>query len=262
MFNRKKHTEPLDAQQSALYKNLSFAASESYKMLRTNLLFTLPEEQRCRVIGVTSAVSGEGKTTTAVNLAHTFAETGKRVLLLEADMRRPRISKILQLKSGPGLSNLLAGLADGVVQQHQQQKNLYFIPAGDIPPNPSELLGSLRMESCIKTLTERFDFLIIDLPPINIVSDAMSLCKLVDGFIFVVRQEYSTRQAVKDSMRQLAIADARILGFVMTDGQERGKSYRYRYGKYGRKYGYSGEYSYKDKAEKPAAAQESGKAHD
>ena len=262
LFNKKKTESRHVTDLELICNNMSFAAVESYKMLRTNLLFTLPDERRCRIIGITSAVSGEGKSTTAINLAYTFAETGKRVLLLEADMRRPRVAKALQLQATPGLSNLLAGMADGVIQQSKQQKNLYFIPAGDIPPNPSEMLGSARMRSCVQTLTERFDFLIIDLPPINIVTDAMSLSNLVDGFIFVVRQEYSTRQAVKDAMRQLTLVGSKVLGFVVTDGQTRGKSYRYRYGKYGRKYGYAGTYSYKDKQFRNVPLEEQNNAED
>lgn len=222
-------------EEGMLCSQLNFAGAEAYKMLRTNLQFSLPDEQGCRVIGITSSVSGEGKSMTAINLAYTFAQTGKNVLLLEADMRRPNIARRLHLKSTPGLSNLLAGLADGVIQQSKQQSNLYVIPAGDIPPNPSEMLGSERMKNCVQTLAQRFDLIFIDLPPVNIVTDALSLCRIVDGFIFVVRQDYSTRSAIKDAMKQLSIVDAKVLGFVMNASGNKKKSYRY--GKYGKSYG-------------------------
>lgn len=220
-----------------LCENLNFAGAEAYKMLRTNLLFSLPDEKKCRVIGVTSSISGEGKSTTVINMAYTFAQAGKKVLLLEADMRRPNIARRLQLKSTPGLSNLLAGLSDAVIQQSKQFSNLYVISAGDIPPNPSEMLGSHRMKSCIETLAERFDFIFIDLPPVNIVTDALSLCRIVDGFVFVVRQDYSTKAAIRDAIRQLNIVDAKLLGFVMNSSGGKEKSYRYgKYGKYGKNY--------------------------
>lgn len=220
-----------------LCENLSFAGAEAYKMLRTNLLFSLPDEQKCRVIGITSSVSGEGKSTTAINLAYVFAQAGKSVLLLEADMRRPNIARRLQLKSTPGLSNLLAGMSDAVIQQSKQHTNLYVISAGDVPPNPSEMLGSNRMKNCIETLAQRFDFIFVDLPPVNVVTDALSLCRIVDGFVFVIRQDYSTRAAIRDAVRQLDIVGAKVLGFVMNSSGRGSKNYRQgKYGKYGKNY--------------------------
>lgn len=228
LLKKNVHVEKEQAETRILCDQLNFAGAEAYKMLRTNILFSLPDEQKCRVIGITSSISGEGKSITAINLAYTFAQTGKKVLLLEADMRRPNIAKRLKLKSSPGLSNLLAGLADGVIQQSKEQQNLYIIPAGDMPPNPSELLGSSRMKSCVQTLTQRFDFVFVDLPPVNIVTDAISLCRVVDGFIFVVRQDYSSRTAVKDAMKQLTLVDAKVLGFVMNSSSSKEKSKYYR----------------------------------
>ena len=141
-------------------KNLKFTAAEAYKLLRTNLMFTLPSDKKCRVIGITSALPGEGKSITSINLSYVFAESGKKVLIIDADMRLPNIARQLDLKSAPGLSNVLAGLCDiseatvdsGVLDTFK------VITAGDIPPNPSELLGSEQMASLIETLSDDYDF--------------------------------------------------------------------------------------------------------
>ena len=227
--------------QKVLCGNLSFAGAEAYKRLRANLLLSFSAEQKCRVIGMTSANRGEGKSTTAINLAYTFAETGKKTLLVEADMRLPNQAARLDLAEAPGLSNLLVNLAkqEEVLQRSPVQENLHVITAGDIPPNPSELLGSERMRVCLQELGEIYDYIILDLPPVNIVSDALALARMVDGFVFVVRQEYSARQAVIQAIKQLEMVDAKILGFVWNysagaDKKGIGKYYRH-YKSYGPK---------------------------
>ena len=145
----------LRQQKTMLCDGLSFAAAEAYKLLRTNLLFSLPDKP-CRIIGVTSSVRGEGKSTTSVNLAFTFAQTGKRVLLIDADMRLPSIATKLDMHGTPGLSNLLAGLNSErhCIRKSENFDNWFILPAGDIPPNPSELLGSERMHSMLERYSE------------------------------------------------------------------------------------------------------------
>lgn len=216
-------------------RDLSFAAAEAYKLLRTNILFALPDEKRCRIIGVTSASSGEGKSTTVLNLSYMLAEAGERVLLIEGDMRLPTISKQLNLQPSPGLSNVLAGL-NGVKEALQESgvhKRLQVISSGDIPPNPSELLGSKSIRILMEVLSGNYDFIVIDLPPVTEVSDALVASKLTDGIIVVVRQNYASRRALADTMQQLKYADAKVLGFVMNRaGAGKGKKYR-RYGGYG-----------------------------
>lgn len=218
---------------------LDFASAEAYKLLRTNILFALPDEQKCRVVGVTSSCSGEGKSTTALNLAYMLAEANEQVLLIEADMRLPTIAKRLDLNVAPGLSNVLAGLQDlfGALQKSGIQENLYFISAGDIPPNPSELLGSKSMAALMEALSGSFDFVILDLPPVTEVSDALVASKVADGMVVVVRQNYANRRALADTMQQLNYAEAKVLGFVMTrsDAQKKGKKYyKKTYGSYGK----------------------------
>lgn len=215
-------------------KNLTFAAAEAYKLLRTNLEFTFPAESKSKVIGVTSALKGEGKSTTAVNIAYTMAQTNDKVLLIEADMRLPTVSKRLRIKSRPGLSNLLAGRCSGndILQKSGLIDNLWVSTAGDIPPNPAELLGSEYMKQTIEAMRGVFDVIIVDLPPVTAVSDALIVSKLLDGMIVAVRQDYCDKGAVDEVVRQLRFAEAKILGFVMTGADTQKKGYK-RYGSYG-----------------------------
>ena len=242
----KKASRKTRQQRGMLCENLSFAAAESYKLLRTNLHFTLPEKD-CRILGVTSSVRGEGKSTTSVNLAFTFAQAGKRVLLIDADMRLPSIGQKLEIHSAPGLSNLLAGMNTerSCLHQSRQLDNWYILPAGDIPPNPSELLGSERMHALLERYEGVFDYIILDLPPVNIVVDALVISKWTDGLIVVVRENYSDRRALDACMYQIQKLDAKMLGFVMTDAAVGASSYKHYGGKYGKKgYGYGYDYGY------------------
>lgn len=231
-------------QNSQICEGLSFAASEAYKLLRTNLQFSMPEKN-CHIIGVTSSVRGEGKSTTSVNLAYTFAQSGKRVLLIDADMRLPSVATKLELKGAPGLSNLIAGLrSEGhCMRQSTQFDNWYIMPAGDIPPNPSELLGSEKMHALLQHYEDIFDVIIIDLPPVNIVADALVISKWTDGLIGVVRQNYTDRRALADCMYQVEKLGSHFLGFVMTDAIVGETGYK-SYGKYGKQYGYGYGYDY------------------
>lgn len=209
--------------------NLSFAAAEAYKLLRTNLNFSLPEVEGCKIIGVTSALHEEGKSTTAVNIAYTMAQTGQKVLLLEADMRLPALSKYLRVAAAPGLSNLLAGRCSGndVLRKSGLLSNLWVTTAGEIPPNPAELLGSGQMEATIKAMSKIFDVIIVDLPPLLTVSDAVVVSRLVHGMILVVRQDYCDRKSIDEAIRQLRFADVKILGFVMTAANTQSETYRH-----------------------------------
>lgn len=240
MPRRKKRTDRVISaaeRRKMIGPGLNFAAAEAYKVLRTNLMFSLPDENKCRIIGVTSALRGEGKSTTSINLAYTIAQTGKKTLLMEADMRLGNTAQSLGIASTPGLSNLLVGINSGneVLQKSGLLDNLYVIAAGDVPPNPAELLGSDRMDKVLEIMAENFDFIVIDLPPVTAVSDAAIVSKQVNGMVVVVRQDYCDRQALHETMRQLEFLDVKILGFVMTNSALQKKNYK-KYGKYG-KYG-------------------------
>ncbi len=224
-------------------EGLNFASSEAFRLLRTNLLFALPfsslrDGETCRVVGVTSSLSGEGKSTTALNLGYVLAESGKKVLVVEADMRLPTISNRLKLEQGAGLSNLLAGLCteQEAVRPSGIQEQLMIMSAGPTPPNPTELLGSERMKTVLKSIAVDYDFIILDLPPVNEVSDALVTSRLTHGMIMVVRQGYATRSSLGEAMRQLDTVGVKMLGFVITysDGQSgKPKDYYYRKSVYG-----------------------------
>ncbi len=225
----------LEESRKTLGENLSFAAAEAYKLLRTNLGFSLSDNSGCKVIGVTSAMKGEGKSTTSINMAYTMAQNGGRVLLMEADLRLPTVAKRLGLKQKPGITNLLVGQVPGndILQRTNLISNLWVAAAGDIPPNPAELLGSANMKTTIQTMADAFDVIIVDLPPITAVTDAVLVSKIVDGMVVVVRQNYCDRDSLEEVVRQLRFADAKILGFVMTGADNQKKNYR----RYGKSYG-------------------------
>lgn len=238
-----------------LGEKLNFAAAEAYKLLRANLMFALPDgEEDCRVVGVTSSVRGEGKSTTTLNLAYSLAEAGQYVLVIECDMRLPTLAKRLGMDGVKGVSNLLAGLCNGseVIKRTEIHQNLYVLPAGEIPPNPSELLGSERMRVTLDILRKDFDFILLDLPPVNAVSDPLVASKLTDGMVLVVRQNYSSKRAIAEAVRQLRFVDAKILGFVMTDSNTAAPGRK----KYYKKYGYGYNYGYGEKPRKAKAKKE------
>lgn len=245
LFKKKKEDESfaLVESRSTLHKNLKFTAVEQYKLLRTNLSFTLPEGEKCPVVGVTSSTRGEGKSTTAINLAYVLAENGSKVVLIDGDMRLPSVARKMRIKSTPGLTNLLLkNDIDIEVFSTSLLENFYIIPSGAIPPNPSELLGSGRMQAILDELKKEFDYIVIDLPPVNIVSDALSVSNLITGMIVVVREEYTEKKELEACFRQLKLSNVNILGFVMNESRSNDGSYSkykkksyYKYGNYYKK---------------------------
>lgn len=210
-----------------LHENLEFTGKEQYKLLRTNLSFTLPADVKCPIIGMTSSNRGEGKSTTSINLAYVLAESGKRVLLIDGDLRVPSIAKKMEIESTPGLTNLLMGqdAQDLSVFRSKILNNWYIIPSGELPPNPSELLGSRRMAALLDALSEKFDYIIIDLPPVNLVSDALAISKLITGMIVVVREDYTEKKELEQCYRQLQLTNVKVLGCVMNNAKVGRDSY-------------------------------------
>ncbi len=226
-------------------ENLSFAAREAFKRLRTNLAIGFSEDdESCRMIGVTSAQPGDGKSTIAVDLAYSLAELGKKVLLIDADMRRSSVHEKLRLNKEPGLSELLRNSNDihSSLQKYDSSSDTTFdiLTSGSVPGNPSELLNSKRMGTLLSTLSKSYSYIVVDLPPIGTVIDAVSLAGRLDGMIVVVRENTCPRSLLDECMQQLEYADIKVLGFVVNGAMEgSGKKYQYgRYGKYA-KYGYS-----------------------
>ncbi len=215
-------------------KEVPFAVEEAYKSLRTNLLFTLPGEGG-KVIEVTSSLQQEGKSVTAINLAISLSKNGSNVILIDCDLRLPTVARKLRIEQKPGLTNLLFGMnkMHEVINHHIS--GLDVIPAGDLPPNPSEVLGSQNMKTAIDHLVQHYDYVILDTPPVGVVSDAAILSRYASGVILVVRTGKTKLENTRDTIDTLKLANANILGFVMTDANEK-KQY---YDKYG--------YTYKQK---------------
>jgi len=242
-----------DERKGLLSSNSDFFIREAYKTLRTNVSFSLTGEERCKVIVVTSSLQGEGKSVTAVNLAISYAMTDCRVLIIDCDLRRPKLARLMNQSSKIGLSNVLMRpelLKEAILPAAVEGVDVLL--AGDIPPNPSELLGSPRMERMIEDLRKSYDYIILDSPPVNMVTDAVVLAPKSDGVLFLVRAFQSERGAVMHAVNQLGYANVKILGFVLNgvDMEKSGtygyKKYHYKkYRRYGRySYGYSRGYGY------------------
>ena len=195
--------------------DIQFAVSESYKTIRTNLQFLLNRSAGCKVIAVSSAQAQEGKTTNSVNLAISFSQLGKKVLLIDADLRRPTIAKKLKIENTDGLSGVLAGFS--TPEQSIVNINTYLsvLPSGAIPPNPSELLASAEFEQMLTNLKEKFDIIIIDTAPVGIVSDALSVGRLTDGVLIIVKAKSTTYSDFEKVVDSLKLANITLLGAVL-----------------------------------------------
>ena len=216
LFKKKQEENPdlnfRAKRRAILGDNSDFSVKEAYKTLRTNIRFSLTGSG-CKKMCITSALPSEGKSITALNVSISFAEAGQRVLLIDADLRRPTQARLLIENGDPGLSNILAGMCTEEEAIHKgRYPNLDVIFSGVIPPNPSELLSSPRMEKLLESLSKRYDYIFIDTPPVNVVTDACVISALLDGVLFVARQNRSERETVNKAVNQLKIAGAKILG--------------------------------------------------
>ena len=241
-----------DERRHILSPDSNFFIREAYKTLRTNTMFALAGQEGCKTVVVTSSLQSEGKSITALNLAISFAEAENRVL------RRPKLARLLRKSSRAGLSNLLLDpslLVEAILPSGIER--LDVILSGDIPPNPSELLGSARMSALLAQLREKYDYILLDTPPVNMVTDAVVLAPKSDGVLFVVRAGRSERGPIAHAVEQLGYAQAKILGFVLDDVTTSSGSYGYgkykRYG-YGRSYGYGYGYGYSSRQKAPDGA--------
>ena len=211
---------------------LSFASKEAYNLLRTNISFAFPDTKGGKVIGVSSACPQEGKSTTAINLAYSLADGENKVLLIDGDMRRPSINFTIGVEMMPGLSNMLAKNENVKIHKAILQENLDVITSGDIPPNPSELIGSQKMREFLDECREQYDYVIVDLPPVLSVADALAASKFIDGVIIVVRHNSAKRRDVVETIRQLEFANAKVVGFVYNKIESRGANVKYKSSKY------------------------------
>jgi len=207
--------------------------AEAFRKLRTNLQF-INVDERPRSLVVTSSVSGEGKSVTAANLALTLAESGMRVLLMDGDLRKPRVANYLGLEGAAGLTTVLSRQApvDDLIQ-HWGSRRLAVLPSGSIPPNPAELLGSQQMINLLAGLRESFDMVVIDAPPLLPVTDAAVLATITDGALLVVRHGRTTHEQLHQAVRNLRNVDAKIIGSVLNMAPVKGPDAYYYSAYYG-----------------------------
>lgn len=227
--------------------------AESFRSLRTNLQFVnLDSTSRCFVM--TSSLPGEGKTTTTSNLAIALAETGASVAVVDGDLRLPRLADTMGLEGAAGLTDVLIGRADlQDVLQPWGRGNLFVLPAGRIPPNPSELLGSKAMVSLIEALTSNFDYVLIDAPPLLPVTDAAILSKLTGGAMVVAAAGRTSKNELQSALRTLDHIGGRVLGVILTMLPTKGPD-AYGYGNYGAYYGMEQDKVEVDREDSKAAA--------
>lgn len=209
------------------YKQPRTAAAEAYRLIRTNLKFS-QASGRLQTVLFTSAGPGEGKSTTAANVAVTMVQAGQKTLILDCDMRKPVQHKIFGLPNIMGMTNLLVeDISPDEVTQESGVTGLKVITCGPIPPNPSELLGSPRMKELLQRVRMDYHQIIIDCPPVIAVTDAMVAGSLVDGVVMVVKAYDSNVEMVNQAQKLLNNAGAKIIGAVLNKTKTKGKSYYY-----------------------------------
>ena len=212
-----------------LNKNTNFAIQEAYKQLRTNIRFCI-RDQKCKKFCLTSGQAGEGKSITLLNLAISIAQTGKKVLLIDADLRRPAMARLLVEKASPGLSEVLLGEVEAVDAIHPGiYPNLDILFSGEIPPNPSEILSGERMVDLIEASAEKYDYILVDTPPVNVVTDACIVANLLDGVLLLAWQNRSKKDAVRQAINNLQLTGANVLGYILNGVEAEESTY---YGKY------------------------------
>ena len=210
--------------------------SESYKSIRTNIFFSSTEEHPIKSFLVTSPGPQEGKTITLCNLGIAIAQSGKRVLLVDADMRKPRLHGIFKSKNSIGLSAFLSTQAKAVdIIQKTDIENISIVTGGPIPPNPSELIESHRMKEFIDMAKDKFDFIIFDTPPVAVVTDAVVLSPYVDGIVLVVQNETTSKKFIPRIAQILKDSKTRVTGFILNKITQQSGNYHYHY--YSRYYG-------------------------
>lgn len=213
-----KHEERMLEHAPLLTNDVPFSYKEAYKTMRTNLSFASISKQYKKLI-ITSSIPGEGKSTVAINLAYSLAESDAKVLLIDCDLRNPTLRRLLRVRPEykAGLTSLLTGtstLSECVFRYPKM--NCDVLLSGTTPPNPAELLSSPQMEKLLDRLSQSYDYIICDTPPVSLVTDAAALSRFCDGVILVVRQKNVTRDQVWAAKRNLDAVQANVIGTILT----------------------------------------------
>jgi capsular exopolysaccharide synthesis family protein len=215
-----------------LDENTPFAIKESFNHLRTNIMYTTKDNTKCPVYAITSSGESAGKSTIIANLAISFAQVPKKVLLIDADMRCPVQNQIFRFpKEAIGLSELLSGIETDPKKAIRQSDipSLDILGSGHIPPNPSELILSENFRKYIDMWKEEYDVIFIDCPPIGIVADSVALKDLVTGYIFVIRSNHSDARKINHAIESMENVGAKVLGVVLNSVNLKGSSNSYYY---------------------------------
>lgn len=220
-----------------LNPNTPFVITEAYKTARTNLMFALATGEN-KIVIITSSNPSEGKSTTCSNMALTFAGMGASTLIIDADLRKPTIHKLFGIPNKVGLSSTLGGFnkIDEAIT-YGVEENLDIITSGPIPPNPADLLASDLMDNLLRALSKHYDYILIDTPPINVVTDSQLMNNTVSGIMFVIWEGVTTHTDINSALRSIEMAKGRVLGFIKANCNAKGsKNYKYNYNySYGRK---------------------------
>ncbi|MBQ6152872.1 MAG: CpsD/CapB family tyrosine-protein kinase [Ruminococcus sp.] len=234
--NRNEGADTSEKAKNVISTDSKFAIVEGYKIARTNLVFSLTASEN-NAVAITSWSKGEGKSTATVNIAISFAKMGKKVLLIDTDLRRPNVHNLLKIGNESGVSEIIGQLNTFEASVNRDViANLDVLTSGAIPPNPSELLASAAFEQLITRLKEEYDYIIMDTPPLGVVADTLLLKEFVAGYVLVVREKITTHGDIERSLQNIRLADSRILGFLKVgcslhhrSGYKKYNNYHYSY---------------------------------
>ena len=214
------------------FMNPKSPVAEQYRTIRTNIEFSIVDK-KLKTLACTSPMPGEGKSTTVANLAVTFVQQGKKILLIDADLRRPTLHRLMGIESEIGLTNLLTRRCeiDEAIVTKTRISGLHVLPCGPVPPNPSEMLGSNMMKELMEELLEIYDMILFDTPPVLAVTDALVLSKFCDGMLLVLRSQQTEKKDLLKAKELLDRSNANIIGVIMNDASLNQVTYNSYYGK-------------------------------
>lgn len=243
--SKKKNSPAILRNMLLCSKDISFPCSEAYRSIRTNLMFALAPQEH-KIVVVTSPNASDGKSLTAANIAMAMAMMNKKVLFIDADLRKPVQHQRLQLENKVGLSEVLGHMTTWQVARHLAPlPNMDVLTAGTCPPNPSELLASPAMKNLLKEAEQQYDYIIIDTPPVNVVSDALGLSDCIGGILMVARYYVTTTKELETALQATTVTGANVLGLVLTEVDFKQGGYYKKYYKKGSYYSYGNEHHQK-----------------